>query len=50
MKLDERQHSRIAGKLVEALPNNDEALLKRPFIYEYHQLIPGRLMRSDDDQ
>jgi len=50
MKLDERQHSRIAGKLVEALPNNDEALLKRLFIYDYHPLIPGRLMRSDDDQ
>ena len=50
MKLDERQRSRIAGKLVEVLPNNDEPLLKRLFIYDYHQLIPGRLMRSDDDQ
>ena len=50
MKLDGRQGSRIAGKLVEASLKNDEALLNRSFIFIYHWLISSYLMRYHDDQ
>ncbi len=50
MKLDGRQGSRIASKLVEDSLKNDEALLKCLFTYVYHQLIADRLMRYYDDQ
>jgi len=50
MKLDGRQGSRIAGKLVEASLKNDEALLKRSFVYIYHLLISSCLMLYHHDQ
>ncbi len=50
MKLDGRQGSRIAGKLVEVSLKNDEALLKHSYVFIYHLLTSGCLMHCHDEK
>jgi hypothetical protein len=48
IKVDDRQLSRIAGKLFEGSIKNAEASMKCYFIYVYQQVIVIDVMRRHD--